>query len=126
MLTSVGAEVAGERTVKVAAAGMTTKAWVNSSMQNCPIREAVTGPVTGMAAVTVVVGLTVTVTVEVLVIVGVEVGCVVAEAVGDPCCPAQAVVSSTSVSAPSKSKRELFFILSFPFMGILSVFFVNI
>lgn len=120
MLTSAGvdAEGVGERTVKVAAAGMTTRAWVNVSMQNWQTNSAVVGPVTGITAVTVVVGLVVTVIVEVLVtsIVGVEVACVVAVAVGDLCCPAQAVVSSTSVSTPNKTKREITFILSSPLM----------
>jgi hypothetical protein len=115
----VDAEGVGERTVKVAAAGMITKAWVNSSMQNWQTSSAVVGPVTGILTVIVVVGLTVTVIVEVLValIVGVEVACAVA--VGDICCPAQAVVSSTSVSAPNKKKREMSFILFSPFFQIL-------
>jgi hypothetical protein len=89
MFTSVvvEAEGAGERTVKVAAAGIASKTCVNSSMQNWQRSEAVGGPVTGIPAVTVVVGLTVTVIVEVLValMVGVNVACAVTVAVGEPC-----------------------------------------
>lgn len=118
---AVNAEGVGERTVKVAAAGMTTKAWVNVSMQNWHISSAVVGPVTGIPAVTVVVGPIVNVIVGVLVVlmVGVEIACVVAVGVGDACCPAQAVVSNTSINAPNKNKREIFFILSSPFFQIL-------
>jgi hypothetical protein len=117
VLTSVG----GVRRVKVAAAGRSSNAYVNVSIQNWQTSEAVTGPVTGITTVDVVVGLTVIVTVEVLVtlIVGVAVACIVAVAVGDPCCPAQAVVSSISVNTPNKKKREIAFILFSPFFQIL-------
>lgn len=81
-------------------------------MQNWHTREAVVGPVTGIPAVTVVVGLTVNVRVDVFVawMVGVKVAWAVA--VGDPCCPAQAAVNKMSTNVTGKSKREIFFIRS--------------
>jgi hypothetical protein len=81
------AEGVGVRNVKVAPAGISSKAYVNVSIQNWHTSEVVIGPVTGMPAVTVIVGLAVTVMVAVLValIVVVEVTCVAAVAVDEPC-----------------------------------------
>jgi len=122
VLTSVVAdtEAVDVSSVKVAAAGMSSSTYVNVSIQNWHTSEAVVGPVTGITAVTVVAGVNVIVEVLVALIVKVGVACiVVAVEVGDTCCPAQAVVSSTSTSAPNKNKREIFCILSFPFFQIL-------
>src|SRR5512134_110817 len=92
--TSVGVdtEAVGVRIVKVAAAGISSMAYVNVSIQNWQTSEAVTGPVTGITGVRVVVAVGVDVVVDVLVtfIVTVEVGCAVV--VGDTCSPPQAVV----------------------------------
>jgi hypothetical protein len=39
-----------------------------------------------------------------------SIGPVVATTVGEPSCPAQAAVNNTSVNAPNKNSREIFFI----------------
>ena len=119
--TSVAAEAeaVGVRTVKVAAAGTSSKAYVNVSIQNWHTRDAVMGPVTGITGVSVVVTVGVAVTVGVLVvpIVAVAVGWIVA--VGDPGCPAQAAARSTRIDIPHKNRREIFFILFSPVVQIL-------
>ena len=106
-------DAVGVRTVKVAAAGITNKACAAVSIQNWHTSEAIE-PVIGIPGVNVVFGVMVmlgvsAVEVLVMVIVPVEVACTVA--VGDACCPAQAVVNSTRVNVPNKNKREMFFIL---------------
>jgi hypothetical protein len=112
------AEGVGVRSVKVAPAGMSSKAYVNVSIQNWHTSEAVIGPVTGITGVnvSVIVGVNVVVVVLVTLIVAVNVGCVVA--VGDTCCPAQAVLTSTSTHAPNKDKREIVFTISSPFFQL--------
>jgi hypothetical protein len=108
-------EGVGVRSVKVAAAGISSRAYVKVSIQNWHTWEAVIGPVTGITGVDVVVGVGVNVGGEVLValIVAVAVGCVVA--VGDTCCPVQAVVRSTRTSALNKKTRGNFFNSSSPY-----------
>jgi hypothetical protein len=108
-------EGVGVRNVKVATAGISTKAYVNVSIQNWHTWEAVIGPVTGITGVNVAVLVGVNIAVEVLVtsIVAVKVGWVVA--VGDTCCPAQAVVRSTKVSELNKKTRANFFNSSSPY-----------
>jgi hypothetical protein len=111
-------EGVGVRTVRVATAGISSKAYVNVSIQNWHTSEAVIGPVTGITGVRVVVGVGVKVGADVLVasIVALAVGRVVA--VADPCCPAQAAVRSTRIAAPNKNRREIFFILFSPVVQI--------
>ena len=104
----------GVRIVKVAAAGISSKAYVNVSIQNWHTSDVVIGPVTGITGVDVVVAVGVIVAAEVLVtlMVTVAVGCMVA--VGDACCPAQAVVRNTSTNPPNNDEQEIFFILFSP------------
>lgn len=99
----------GVRIVKVAAAGISSNAYVNVSIQNWHTWDAVIGPVTGITGVRVVVAVGVRVAVEVLVTLRVAVSVGGMVAVGEACCPAQAVVITT-INVMNKSKREILFI----------------
>ncbi len=117
LVLALGDTVAvGVRIVKVAPAGISNRACAAVFTQNWQTTETALAPVMGMAGVTVVV----VVTVGLAAAVGVSVAAVVevgnAVGVGEACCPAQAVVNRTSVSAPNKNKWEIFFIFSAPYL----------